>query len=170
MRACNVSFRSPPRTRPTVWNTGNAAPSNTAYSSLPNSAAAIIAGIQNALSKLGQTGPRNPGGATPMTSWARPSSSTSRPSTSGSDANCVRQSMCDRTTTGWAPGVTLSDGVMIRPRSGRTRSTEKKLPETSSPSCSSGNSPPPTVLKVRTKAARSAGPSPSSCRTSRKAA
>ena len=68
MRACNASIRRPSRTRPTVWNTGRAAPSNTAYSSEPNSSAAIIAGIQNALSKVGQTGPRNPRGATPITS------------------------------------------------------------------------------------------------------
>ena len=68
MRACSASVRAPPCARPTVWNTGRPALSNTRYSAVPNSSAAIIAGIQNALSKLGQTGPRNPGGATPITS------------------------------------------------------------------------------------------------------
>ena len=51
-----------------VWNTGRAALPNTRESSAPNSSPAIIAGIQKALSKLGQTGPRNPGCATPITS------------------------------------------------------------------------------------------------------
>ena len=68
MRACSASIRCPPRTLPTVWNTGRTALSNTRESSAPNASPAIIAGIQNALSKVGHTAPRNPGGATPITS------------------------------------------------------------------------------------------------------
>ena len=94
-----------------------------------------------------------------MTSYTSSFRRTVLPTISGSAANWLRHRKSESTTTRCPPGTTLSAGPMTRPMAGRTPSTEKKAPDTISPSCRSGNAPPATVMKTRQNAARSTVPS-----------
>ncbi len=73
------------------------------------SAACIIVGTH--ASRLRNASlPRNPGGATPMTTNGWPLRITVRPITEGSPANCRFQKLSLKTTTGWVFGVRSSSG------------------------------------------------------------